>query len=73
MMSMSDTDIITVFIVKNFSIHSIYITKNGVVPAGTLEETNIHTLSTCKTYGGGCTAWVIAKGNMDYLRKDVSW
>ena len=54
-------------------VFTFYITKNGVVPAGTLEETNIHTLSTCKTYGGGCTAWVIAKGNMDYLRKDVSW
>jgi hypothetical protein len=23
--------------------------------------------------GYACTAWVIAKDNMDYLKKDVSW
>ena len=23
--------------------------------------------------GPACTAWVLYKGNMDYLRKDISW
>ncbi len=49
-----------------------WITKYGIVPIGTLDET-MYTLSDCRTTGRGCTAWVVMKGNMDYLRKDVSW
>ena len=29
--------------------------------------------STEKTNGYACTAWVIIKGNMDYLKHDISW
>lgn len=54
-------------------VFTFYITKDLIVPAGTPEETNVHSLDTCKIYGSGCTTWVLAKGNMDYLRKNVSW
>ena len=49
-----------------------YITKWGVLPMGTPNETD-YPLSSCRVYGFSCAAWVIAKGNMDYLHKDVSW
>lgn len=49
-----------------------HITKYGVLPYGTPNDT-AYTLSDCKTLGHGCAAWVIKNGNMDYLRKDVSW
>ncbi len=51
---------------------SFYITKYGIFPYGTPDDLS-NPLSSCKTTGHGCAAWVIAKGNMDYLRKDVSW
>ena len=53
-------------------VFEFYITKNGILPAG-VEGDNIFPLSTCKVTGPACTAWIIAKGNMDYLRKDISW
>lgn len=57
-----------------------YITKYGIYPTGTSEET-IYTFSnTCNLKsssnrnGYGCSAWVIMNGNMDYLHcDDLSW
>ena len=46
--------------------------KNGILPAGLPDDLN-RPLSDCRGQGFGCAAWVITKGNMDYLRKDVSW
>lgn len=51
---------------------AFYITKYGVVPQGIYGDTS-QPLSTCRSTGFACTAWVIKNGNMDYLRKDVSW
>ena len=48
------------------------ISKYGVVPVGSPEDSSA-TLDTCVTDGETCTAWVVTKGNMDYLHKDVSW
>lgn len=56
---------------------SFVITKNGVTPSGlpSAIEANGRSINNCgkNSQGMGCTAWVIAKGNMDYLRKDISW
>jgi hypothetical protein len=51
-----------------------HITKYGVIPAGTKEET-LYPTSGCNTEntGWGCAAWVVAKDNMDYLKDRVSW
>jgi prepilin-type N-terminal cleavage/methylation domain-containing protein len=56
-----------------------HITKYGVIPMG-IEDDGTWPLSLYCKYGGtgdnngyACTAWVIAKENMDYLKKDVSW
>lgn len=44
-----------------------YLTNYGVIPAGTVPETQKPFSSQCKTSGGwGCTAWVLYNGNMDY-------
>ena len=51
------------------------ISKTGVIPNGTQEET-LFPFSTCKqsSTGYGCTAWVIFNENMDYLKcSDLSW
>ncbi len=48
------------------------ITKYGIYPYGTPFATR-YPLDTCRVNGYGCTAWVIMKGNMDYLKKVVSW
>ena len=60
-------------------IFGFYLTKYGIIPAGTANETS-HTFSetantgTCKNYGLGCTAWVIFNENLDYLHcNDLSW
>lgn len=45
-----------------------YITKERIVPAGTPEDT-LYPVDK----GWGNAAWVIYKGNMDYLSKKVSW
>ncbi len=60
--------------------------KNKIVPAGSksLEEEfgfEEYTLGQSCVFGNdsyehngkGCTAWVIYKGNMDYLKRQVSW
>lgn len=45
-----------------------YITKYGVIPIGTSFETTYPPTNCNKTLTGyACTAWVIEKGNMDYL------
>lgn len=51
---------------------AFYITKNGISPRGTPNDSSFP-LSMCRNYGTSCTAWVIAKGNVDYWYKDVSW
>lgn len=49
-----------------------YISKYGVFPFGMPDDTSFP-FSDCRNTGAGCAAWVITKGNMDYLHKDVSW
>lgn len=48
-----------------------YLTKYGIVPAGTPQDTSRTFSSECKDKttadGWGCTAWVIYNENMDYL------
>lgn len=56
-------------------------TRYGIYPAGmpaangTCSSLNSHCDINTKNIsnGMGCTAWVIEKGNMDYLRRKVSW
>lgn len=50
-----------------------WLTSNhGVFLMGTPEET-YRPLSRCRVNGLSCAAWVISRGNMDYIRKDISW
>lgn len=56
------------------------ILKSGVYPMGLPDNTWITLSDHCRTgtwwsdqNGYACTAWVIVKGNMDYLRRSVSW
>lgn len=56
-----------------------YVTKNGLFPIGTVGDSNsletycnINNLN-LNLNGVACSAWVLAKGNMDYLRRNVSW
>lgn len=51
---------------------SFWITKYGIVPFGSAFD-NDHPLENCRTLGFSCAAWVVTKGNMDYLKKEVSW
>ena len=51
---------------------NFYVTKYGILPVGTPADGEAP-LSGCRVLGNGCTAWAIIKGNMDYLRKEVSW
>lgn len=48
------------------------ITKYGIIPSGTADNTQ-NPFSSCRTLGYGCTAWVLSKGNVDYWNKEVSW
>ncbi len=56
-----------------------WITKYGVIPMGTKDEKYWRINNTCSRIsasvenGGGCAAWVIKNGNMDYLKKQISW
>ena len=57
-----------------------YITKYGIYPIGSPEDTYLTFKDTCKRAGTtnlngyGCSAWVIMNGNMDYLHcDDLSW
>ncbi len=52
-------------------VFQFWVTKYGILPIGTINDSL--SFSTCRTTGQGCTAWVIAKGNVDYWSKDVSW
>lgn len=51
---------------------AFWITKYGVIPIGTPDDTTLP-FSSCYISGWGCTAWITTKGNMDYLRNPVSW
>ena len=53
-------------------VFQFWITKYGIFPLGTVDDTDTP-FSSCRTTGQGCTAWVITKGNVDYWHKDVSW
>ena len=53
------------------------ITKDGVLPSGGENYKSFYSEickynDTSNRNGRVCTAWVIAKGNMDYLRRDIS-
>ena len=50
-----------------------WITKYGIVPVGALGDYTSSLTCSRNDSGTGCTAWVITKGNMDYLYKDISW
>lgn len=55
---------------------SFYISKYGLVPWGTQGITSYSLDKYCKnkqSTGWTCAAWVLSKGNMDYLYHDVSW
>ena len=61
-------------------VFTFYMTKRGVIPAGTaLEKNSGYNFETsCRDAssheGRGCTAWVIYNENMDYLHcSDLSW
>ena len=66
--------------INGIELFEFWMTKYGIVPKGTPGESsstyNSTLESSCKNKtktGFGCSSWVIMKGNMDYLRKDVSW
>ena len=55
-------------------------TKDHIIPLGAKGfdtvrpvKTHCNMKSTASYNGYGCTAWVIYKKNMDYLRKEVDW
>lgn len=54
-----------------------WLTKNGIVPVGTQQQTSSYTFDYCNTAGGNgdsCTAWVLYNENLDYLEcNDLSW
>jgi len=55
-----------------------YLTKYGIVPCGTPQETSMRFLGDCKDInnanGMPCTAWVLFNDNMDYLHcSDLGW
>jgi len=60
-----------------------YVTKNAIVPQGTVSDIQRRFPKECARKsptgveglnGFGCAAWVIEKGNMDYLKcDDLSW
>ncbi len=54
-------------------VFGFWLLQGGVLPIGTAFDTKYPLADECKVSGRSCTAWVITKGNMDYLRKDVSW
>lgn len=56
----------------------IYLTKNGLIPTGTSDETKYGFTNGCtdaNASGWGCTAWTIYNGNTDYLTcpSSLSW
>ena len=62
----------------------VYLTKNSIVPLGTNDNItrpfpeycnpNIAGAAGGQYNGYGCAAWVLTKGNMDYLRRDdLDW
>ncbi len=58
--------------VKGIDLFTFRITPFGLFPSGSPDDTV--SFDMCKYQGQtDCAAWVITKGNMDYLHKDVSW
>lgn len=59
-----------------YDVHKFYIVKNGIYPAGLVNDTVTPFETNClnKTSGLGCAAWVIDRANMDYLHcSDIGW
>lgn len=56
---------------------AFYLTKTGIIPIGTAQETTGISFDDCKNknMGYGCAAWVIYNENLDYLKcaSDLSW
>lgn len=53
-----------------------HLTKSGLVPAGTQDDSAYSFPNACygNAYGWGCTAWVIYNENMDYTKcSTLSW
>ncbi len=56
-----------------------YVTSLGIFPRGAQAETSAAKLngndgcSSTKAKGYGCTAWILVRNNMDYLRTEVKW
>lgn len=53
-----------------------YITKYGIIPSGSIDDTTYPLSTECSNKSGtgyGCTAWIIYKENMDYIDGAVSW
>lgn len=56
-----------------------YYTKYNIIPLGYVEDTARPISKFCNRNseenlnGHSCSSWVIYKGNMDYLRKDIKW
>lgn len=59
-----------------YDIFKFYVTKFGLQPYGSEQDTQYTFADNCSpaNNGYGCAAWVIFKGNMDYIHcKDLSW
>ena len=59
-----------------FDVHTFYITRHGIVPAGYNEDNTTTFANHCenRNKGTGCTAWVLQFSNMDYLHcSGLSW
>lgn len=56
---------------------AFYVTKTGIIPVGTQDETNLSFTNQCLAgLGEGCTAWVIYNENTDYTKpckSSLSW
>ncbi len=56
-----------------------YMTKYGIVPIGTINETAFPLNEYCQKSGTrvengyACSAWILQKGNMNYLHENVKW
>ncbi len=57
---------------KGKDVFAFWITRYGIVPIGTPDDTTGN-INDCRVFGGGCTAWVVSKGNVDFWKHDVSW
>lgn len=58
--------------VCGIDVFGFIVTKYGIVLTG-LPDSTYGTISDCRQFGKYCSAWIVTKGNMDYLKKDISW